>query len=185
MKKPLLLFVMIAFVAAIVVVASGIHVMPLNSVHVLPPNVAEGSVLYVCPTDGVLNVFFSDLAKELRQFQNVLFMVFWFFFLVTLLILGWALYNNLLKDKFEEKDYKFGWFMTKWLIWITLIVSVFVNSPNAYRLVKVGKSDTPYVLCESNNPRSLMVRASSVSAGGSKSALVKMLEPVTNKLPLP
>ncbi|MDR1207020.1 MAG: hypothetical protein LBK26_01240 [Rickettsiales bacterium] len=156
--KPIALFSTLAVIAIIIAASFGLSVTPTAPIHNLPDS-ARDIALFVCPAaDSV----FDEIARGLMMFRNQLMMVFFFFFIFFLASLGWSVYQNLIKDKFEEKVYKFPFFLGKSLFWATIIVTVLMHSPNSFRTVGVMGAPGKFVLCQSNTPGSRPVRANAI-----------------------
>lgn len=156
--NPGFVFSIIAIIAIIVASSFGLHIFPTAPVHILPDSVT-GHALFVCPA---ANSTFDEIAKQLSFIRNSLTVVFFFIFMIWLSMIGWAMYQNLLKDKFEEKSWQSIIFLGKILFWMTLIITILIHAPNHYRNVKLRGADGEFVLCESNNPASLPVHSQAV-----------------------
>jgi hypothetical protein len=127
-------------------------------VHNLPDSVA-GIALYVCP---VADNVFDSMSEFLLQFRTQLLMVFIGLALFLMASFGWAFYQNLIKDKFEQTPWNFSVGFARVLFWGTVIVTVLMYSPNHYKKVGVRGSDSAFILCESNTPGSRPVRSDAV-----------------------
>ncbi|MDR0967951.1 MAG: hypothetical protein LBL75_03975, partial [Rickettsiales bacterium] len=75
------------------------------------------------------------------------------------------LYQNLLKDKFNEKNWNNVKFLGKVLFWLAVVVTILLHSPNSYRGVKLKGATGEYILCEASDPMSKPVHAKAVLAG--------------------
>jgi hypothetical protein len=156
--KPTTLLSALAVIAIIIAASFGLSITPTAPIHNLPES-AQGIALFVCPAaDSV----FDEISHGLMMFRNQLMMVFFFFFIFFLAALGWAVYQNLIKDKFEKAPYNFPFFLGKTLFWITIIVTILMHSPNSFRTVGVTGAPGKFVLCQSNTPGSRPVRASAI-----------------------
>ena len=157
-KKPGLLF-SISLLAVIVIAASfNMELGGANPVR-LRAGVNPDNVLYVCP----INISGWDTAASMiTAASKYFYMAFIFFFIVLLFSWGWALYQNLLKDKFSADVYTNPWSLTKIFFWSAVICFVLAKTPNYFREVRV--QNTNYVLCENNS-----VGARAVSARAVKS----------------
>ena len=103
------------------------------------------------------------------DFIGLLGLILWpvftgFLFALMLLIVvwAWAMYQNLLKDKFNRDSFKTPWAMTKALFWAVVIILLMIKTPNYFRTVYVRGDNTAYVLCENNTPGARAVRADAV-----------------------
>jgi hypothetical protein len=149
----------IVMITAIVLAASfGLHIQPIDPLYKLSEDVAAGA-LYVCPAASSV---WDSTAAGLRPFVRYITMAFFFATMLLVFSWCWALYQNLLKDKFEDKAFKNSWMMTKVVFWIAMVVLILVWTPNNYRKVHVQGADGTYVLCEANTPGALPVKAQAV-----------------------
>ena len=156
--KPVMLFTIVLMAAIILAASFGLHIMPTESLFNLSPETAA-STLYLCPAaDSVWDSIAAGLRGGLRYINM------FFFFSAFLLVFGWmwALYQNLLKDKFEKKAFDNTWGFTKAWFWAIIIVAVLVATPNRFRSVSVAGSDERWVLCEENNPGAVTFPANAV-----------------------
>jgi len=153
------MFPILAIIAIIVASSFGLHIFPTAPIHNLPDS-ALNIALFVCPE---ANETFDLIAQQLSYIQGSLTIVFFFVFMIWIAMLGWALYQNLLQDKFVEKNWQSIMFLGKTLFWITIIITLLMHSPNHFRRVNLRGATGDFVLCESNNPASRPVRAEAVS----------------------
>jgi hypothetical protein len=148
-------FLLVVLIIAIVVASSfGLHILPIAPIHNLPDSVAAGA-LYVCPA---ASETFDLIAAQLSYIRGSLMVAFFFVFMIWIAMIAWSLYQNLLKDKFEEKSWQNIIFLGKILFWITVVITILMHSPNHYRRVDLRGASGEYVLCESNNPAARPVR---------------------------
>jgi len=146
-KKPGLLFSVIVF--TIIIVAAAFHVnMGGDSMVHLREGVNPDMVLYVCPAEDSLWIQVSQGLRLLARYAPLFFS---FAAIVLLFSWGWALYQNLLKDKFSDDVYKNPWDLTKVIFWIMIAFTVIYMTPNHYRRVDVRGDDRAWVLCESDS----------------------------------
>lgn len=146
-KKPGLLFAVSVF--TIIIVAASFHLsLGGDSAVALRTGVNPDSVLYVCPATSST---WTQVSQGLRLLANFAPLFFSFAGIVLLFSWGWALYQNLLKDKFVDDAYKNPWGLTKVLFWLIIIFTVLYVTPNHFRQVDVRGSDETWVLCESNS----------------------------------
>lgn len=75
---------------------------------------------------------------------------------------SWALYQNLLKDKFVRDAYKTPWEFTKLLFWAVVIITMLTMTPNHFRTVHLDGASGDWILCDNNTPGARVVRADSV-----------------------
>jgi len=157
--KPGMVFSALAVIAIIVASSFGLSIFPTAPIHNLSDSVAN-QALFVCPA---ANFTFDEIARQLSLIRTALMVVFFFVFMIWLAMAGWALYQNLLEDKFVEKNWQSIVFLAKVLFWVTIIITILMHSPNNFRRVQLKGATGEWVLCESNNPASRPVRASAVS----------------------
>ena len=94
--------------------------------------------------------------------EHYLVMALFFAIMVLAFSWGWALYQNLLTDSFKRDSFKKPWQMTKWLFWASVIVLLFVMTPNYFRTVHVDGMPGEYVLCDSFSGNATAVPANTV-----------------------
>lgn len=162
-KKPGLLFTVC--VLAVILLAAAFNMgLGGNEIAHLRSGINPDNVLYVCP---IANHSWDTFSRVLTTGHKTLYMGFAFFLIILLFSWGWALYQNLLKDKFSSDVYKNPWGLTKVFFWAVVICTILTMTPNYFRSVKVGKSASSanWVLCESNsegarpvNPRAVGLR---------------------------
>ena len=70
----------------------------------------------------------------------------------------WALYQNLLKDKFNRDSFKKPWMFTKFLFWAIVIMTVLMKTPDYFRAIEIDGARGQYVLCESSTPGAKIVK---------------------------
>ena len=146
-KKPGLLFSVVVF--TIIMVAASFHLSLSNNAPVkIPANVNPDTVLYVCPADSSTWQSVSESFHMLSQFAPLFFS---FVVIVLLFSWGWALYQNLLKDKFSDDVYKNPWGITKVIFWLMIGFAILLSTPNHYRHVDVRGHGADWVLCESTS----------------------------------
>lgn len=160
-KKPGL--VLIVSVFAMIILASAFNMdFGGNPPVKLPNGINPDSVLYVCPAaDSVWNQF-SSVLHFLGKYA---YLFFFFVFIVLGFSWGWALYQNLLKDKFSADAYKNPWDLTKVFFWMTIIFVVLYHGPNYFRSVTVRGHGSDWVLCESTSAGAKAILPKNVSLG--------------------
>ena len=156
--KPTMMFAIIMATAIIMMSAFDLTLAPTKAIELAPE--AAANALYVCPAT---NETWDMLADGFSQFNKPLFIGFLFALIILLFTWLWALYQNLLKDKFVRDAFKTPWAFTKLMFWAVIIVLMLVNTPNHYRSVRVSGTNTDWVLCESNTPGAMAVRETSVT----------------------
>ena len=120
------------------------------------------SVLYVCPVAGSA---WDDFAQAMSFGRKYIYMGFCFAAIVLLFSWGWALYQNLVKDKFSADAYKNPWGLTKLFFWAAVICVLLAMTPNYFRTVhvRVNGHDSEYVLCENTSTDARAVNAKAVT----------------------
>ena len=157
-KKPGLLFVVVVF-AMIVLAASFDMNLGGDSVVRLKAGINPDTILYVCPIkSGNWDVF----ANAFSFWEKYVYMFFIFAAIVLSFSWGWALYQNLLKDKFSADAYKNPWGLTKIFFWAGVICTVLAVTPNHFRTVHVHGDNRNWVLCENFSEGARPVRAQAV-----------------------
>lgn len=156
--KPLMLFTIILMTAIILASSFGLHIMPIESIYKLSEDVATNA-LYVCP---IASQTWDPIAAGLRPYLFNINLIFFFGIVLLLFGWGWGLYQNLLNDSFKADKFKNPWFFTKFLFWVTLIITILIWTPNHYRTVHIQGATGDWVMCESNSPGAIPVRASAV-----------------------
>ena len=146
-KKPGLLFSIVVFTIIIVAVSFNLN-LGANAPVVLPAGVNPEKVLYVCPTESATWTQVSEGLRIVAKFAPLFFS---FAGIILFFSWGWALYQNLLKDKFVEDAYKTPWELTKAFFWVMMVFTVLYMTPNHFRQVNVRGSDKQWVLCESTS----------------------------------
>ena len=156
-KKPGLVFAISVFTIIIVAVSFNLN-LGGNAPVELQPGVNPDNVLYVCPA---INETWTQVSNGLRFLARFAPLFFSFAGIVLLFSWGWALYQNLLKDKFVEDAYKNPWGLTKMFFWLVVVFTVCYVTPNRFRQVEVRGSDEQFVLCEStsNDARAVYYRS--------------------------
>ncbi len=155
-KKPGLLYSVCAL--AVIILMTVFHMNGLGvkeSAIQNTKNVAD--YLFVCP---VSNSTWDSISRTLSMGREYLYVAIAFMAIVLLFSWGWALYQNLLKDKFSADAYKTPWEITKISFWAAVICFILVMTPNYFRAKITGRSgnkETKWVLCEqtSTNARAI------------------------------
>lgn len=160
-KKPGL-FIAISLLAIIVLATSFNMNLGGADAVVLKPGVNPADILYVCP---VANNSWDLVSEILKFWEKYIYIGYIFAVIVLLFSWGWALYQNLLKDKFSADVYKNPWDLTKVFFWAGVICTVLTMTPNYFRTVhvKVKGHETSWVLCENNSEGAQPVKAQAVT----------------------
>ena len=158
-KKPGLLFAVVVFAIIILAASFNMNLGGNAPVH-LKAGVNPDTILYVCPI-GESN--WDTFATAFSMWRQQIYMFFVFAMIVLLFSWGWALYQNLLKDKFSDDVYKNPWGLTKMFFWAGVVCTVLAMTPNYYRRVHVNGNNQQWVLCENTSEGARPVRASAVS----------------------
>ncbi len=155
--KPTMMFAIILLTSIILMTAFNINLGPNETVAVSAVNAPNA--LYVCPAASGL---WDGLSVGFAMFKRPLIIGFFFSLIILLFTWGWALYQNLLKDKFVRDAFKTPWAFTKLLFWAVVIISMLMATPNYYRTVHLVGAPGNWVLCDNNTPGRQAVRASAV-----------------------
>ena len=146
-KKPGL-FIAVALFAIIILATSFNLNLGGNEAPTLKEGVNPDSVLYICPAAGGM---WESLSKALHILNKYASVFFSFIGIVLTFSWGWAIYQNLLKDKFNEDAYKNPWSLTKAFFWLIIFFTILLMTPNRFRTVEVRGLSEKYVLCESTS----------------------------------
>ena len=159
-KKPGLLFVV--SMLAIIILAASFHMdFGGNAPIHLPSGVNPDSVLYVCPI--VKDGAWAQFASALHGVSRYVSFFFAFMVLVLMFSWGWALYQNLLKDKFSADVYKNPWGLTKVVFWMAVAVFILFKTPDYFRQVEVRGHGSNWVLCENSSEGARAVRPNAIT----------------------
>jgi len=148
-KKPGL-FLAVAVLAVIILLTA----FDINIFHVQPVALKKGidpdSVLYVCPA---ANEIWDRLASSMGILRKTIEMFFVFAVIVLAFSWAWALYQNLVKDKFSADAYKNPWSLTKIFFWAGVICTILMLTPNHFRkfYIHYHGENTEWVLCENTS----------------------------------
>ena len=155
--KPTMLFAIILMTSIVLMTIFNITLSPTQPIA-LAQDVAQNA-LYVCP---IKENTWSLIANGLSQFHKPLLIGLAFAIMLLCFSWAWALYQNLLKDKFVRDAFKTPWSATKMLFWATMIMLLIIHSPDHYRTVHVAGARGNWVLCENNTPGARAVNAQAV-----------------------
>ncbi len=155
--KPTMLFAIVALVAIVMVSSFDLQLAPNDALNIASDMVAN--VLYVCPA---ASTFWDGFASALRPFSHYFIIALFFVIMLLMFSWGWALYQNLLTDSFKRDSFKKPWQMTKMLFWASVIITIFVMTPNYFRSVHINGAPGEWVLCESDTPGARAVSADAV-----------------------
>lgn len=155
--KPLMMFSIVAVAGIILAAAFGLRVLPMSSP--LPAGMNTADILFVCPAE---NQSWVQIADILRPASRQIIMAFCFVAMLLLFAWGWALYQNLLKDKFVGDAYKKPWKMTKAVFWLAMVMILLTMTPNYFRRVQISGAPGNWVLCEESDLGARAVRANAV-----------------------
>jgi hypothetical protein len=155
--KPTMLFAIILMTSIVLMTMFNITLSPTQPIT-LAQDVAQNA-LYVCP---IKESTWVQIANGLSQFHKPLLIGLTFAIILLCFSWAWALYQNLLKDKFVRDAFKTPWSATKMLFWATMIMLLIINTPDHYRTVHVTGARGNWVLCENNTPGARAVNAQAV-----------------------
>lgn len=157
--KPRMISAICLLTAIIIVSSFGLQLEPADVTTRIPDAVAA-NILYVCPIDSSM---WDPIAAGFTKFSRFFKIMLASCIIVLLFFWGWALYQNLLKDKFDGDKYKQAWGLTKYLLWGVAIIFILMMTPNYFRTVHVNGVDKDYILCEAGEADAIPVRADIVS----------------------
>ena len=146
-KKPGLLFSISVFTIIIVAVSFNFN-FGANAPVKLREGINPDNVLYVC---NAANTTWENISQGLHFLASFAPFFFSFVGIVLFFSWGWALYQNLLKDKFVDEAYKNPWDLTKIFFWMAVVFTVLYVTPNHFRQVDVRGSEEQWVLCDSTS----------------------------------
>lgn len=155
--KPTMLFALIALIMIVIVTSFDMQLAPSVALQI-PENMA-GQALYVCPSESQI---WGSVSQMLRPVSHYITIVFFFIVMLLAFNWGWALYQNLLSDSFKKESFSKPWQFTKMTFWAGVVVLLLVFTPNHFRTVRVDGARGEWVLCESNTPGAVAVKAESV-----------------------
>ena len=156
--KPTMTFAIVMMIIIILMTAFNIHLGSVVPLDVAADKMAN--TLFVCPVPKM--GFALTVSKLLKMATRPLTIGFSFAILMLMFSWGWALYQNLLKDKFSRDAYKNPWVFTKMTFWILIVVIMAMATPAHFRTVKIDGSNENWVLCENNSPKAVAVPAQKV-----------------------
>lgn len=158
MKRTMMLSI-IMIILIVLMTSFDLTLSPTKPLELSPEVAAQA--LYVCPAQSML---WDIMARNLQMFKKPVLIMGLFASMVLMATWAWALYQNLLKDKFSRDAYKTPWGFTKLLFWAIVIIIMLMATPNHFRTVRVQGDDRTWVLCENNTPGALPVRADLVQS---------------------
>ena len=148
--KPSMIFALAMLTLVTLMASFDVHLGNMEPTVRVPENML-GDVLYVCPA---ASDAWDGASEILRIIKKPLLIGVFFAMTMLLFTWGWALYQNLLKDKFDRNRFLKPWGFTKILFWAIVILLLATNTPNHYRTVHVRGVNGNFVLCENNTPNS-------------------------------
>ncbi len=158
MKKTMLWAIM-AVVAIVLMSSFGFNIGGTVETLRVPAEYA-GNELYVCPA---ADSTWDTIAGSLKLFTRPIMIMFFFVVMLLAAVWGWAMYQNLLKDKFDAKSFKNPWAYTKLTFWAAIIIVLLTMTPNYFRTVHLKNNNSNWILCDNNTPGALPVHASMVT----------------------
>ena len=161
-KKPGLLFAVCML--AIIILATAFDMNLGGDAPVrLRQGVDPNNVLYVCPISG--DSGWAAFAEALTFGKKYILGGFIFAFIILAFSWGWALYQNLVKDKFNENAYKNPWGMTKIFFWAAVICIILMKTPNYFRTVHVHIKGqvSDWTLCENTSANARPVNPKAIT----------------------
>lgn len=146
--KPSMIFAIVMLTAIVMIVSFDLQLSPTTPVA-LPDGTDMGRILYVCPA---ASTTWDSIAGAIHGLIRPITIGFFFAGIVLLFVWAWALYQNLLKDKFDKSSFTNPWGFTKFLFWAIIIVTLIAVTPNRFKSVHITGLTDDYILCESNTP---------------------------------
>ena len=145
MKKPMISS--IVFFTIVLLMASFGFSLDDTPPMVLPESI-RGKALFVCPAE---SSFWDAMATGFGQFTHYILIIFFFAMIVLAFAWGWAMYQNLLQDKFKREDFAKPWAFTKMLFWAGIALILILHTPNHYRRIDIRGAQKEYVTCENSS----------------------------------
>ena len=155
--KQTMLVVIMTLAAIILMVAFDITLLPTH--NTAPVSEIAPNMLYVCP--GAASPW-DSIANGLSMFKKPIIIGFLFALILLIAVWAWALYQNLLKDKFNRDAFKSPWAYTKMLFWAVMIVYILMMTPNYFRTVRITGSQDNWVMCDGTSQGAHAVKASMI-----------------------
>ena len=156
-KKPGLLLA-VSLLAIIVLAVSFNMNLGGNTMVKLSANADPSNALYVCDASSTV---WDQIRTSMGLLKKYAVLLFCFAGIVLFFSWGWALYQNLLKDKFSEDAYTNSWEITKIIFWLIVAFTVLFMTPNHFRRVELRGHGDNWVLCDntSDGARAVNFRA--------------------------
>lgn len=158
MKKAMVITI-IAFVVIVMMALFGFQFAPHSAIQV-PPGMA-GTELYVCPA---ASDFWDGIAQSLAPLTRYIRIGFFIAALLLVFAWAWALYQNLLEDKFIRKSFSIPWKFTKYTVWLAVLAVLLIKTPNHFRTVHIEGVSGNWVLCENNTPNAKPIEAARIKS---------------------
>ena len=146
-KKPGLLFAVCVLALIILAAVFKLHLTPVSEspvMHLKDP----ATHIFVCP---MANETWDSVSQMFTMGKRFVSMGIVFIVVILLFSWGWALYQNLLKDKFVADAYKDSWGLTKIVFWFSVVLVILTMTPNYFRPKISGRSngkEINWVLCD-------------------------------------
>lgn len=156
MKKTMI-FSILLLIVILLMTAFDVSLLSVSPIKV--PSDMLPNVLYVCPIKETS--VWANISNNLIQMKKPILFVYVFAALILFSVWMWALYQNLLKDKFNKDSFKKPWAFTKLLFWAIIIMVILFKTPDYFREVEINGARGKYVLCESSTPGAKVVKNAS------------------------
>lgn len=157
--KPSMIFAIVMLTAIVLIVSFDLQLSPTTPVP-LPDGTDMGRVLYVCPA---ASSTWDSVASAIQGLLRPITIGFFFAAIILLFVWAWALYQNLVKDKFDKASFTNPWGFTKLLFWAIVIIALVAATPNHFKSVHITGLSDSYVLCENNTPGAVAVWSENVT----------------------
>ncbi len=155
--KPTMLFAITMLTAIVLMTMFNLTLSPTTPIVLSATESANA--LYVCPA---ASTTWDSIATSLHPLVKWIVVGFFFAVIMLLFSWGWAMYQNLLKDKFNRDSFKKPWGLTKFTFWTGIILTLLIVTPNHFRTVHLTGDNRAWVLCDSNTPGARPVHANAV-----------------------
>lgn len=152
--KPSMIFAIVMLTVIVMISAFDLQLSPGTELQI-PAGIDAANVLYVCPINNESG--WTALAFNIRPFLRYIMIFLTSCGIILLFVWMWALYQNLLKDKFEREKFVNPWKFTKILFWAFVVVLVISVTPNYFKTVHVRNVSGDFVLCESDSPGAKLI----------------------------
>ena len=156
--KPSMILAIVLLTAIVLMTSFDLALMPTKPIQ-LSEQMAAGA-LFVCPVESSV---WDTISNAMKLFLTPIKIGFLFATIVLIFVWAWAMYQNLLKDKFVRDAFKNPWAYTKLLFWAGIVMIMLIMTPNHFRTVHLINHPGEWILCEDNTPGAKAVHANMVT----------------------